>query len=314
MHPRQHPEHTLAGLLAAQQRVVTTEQLLRAGVSRHVLGRLVRERSWTPLGYGVLLAAAGPPDAQQRIWAAHLMAGPTSAMGGAAALGLVGVDVCADGDPEVWVERRVRTRSRPGWVKVRVDGEDRLAHKRGVLPRIRVEDALLDLGRVMSLEDFVGAASAALRRRVTTIVRLRRIAENRTRLPRGVRDVLTDLTGIESTLEFVYRRDVERAHGLPSGSRQVSHSRGTRSDVTYEAYRLIVELDGRLGHEDRPFRDLWRDNEHASSELLTLRYGSADVRGRPCEVAYQVAAALRTRGWRGVFTPCRRCERALSAS
>jgi hypothetical protein len=29
---------------------------------------------------------------------------------------------------------------------------------------------------------------------------------------------------------------------------------------------------------------------------------------RPCEVAWQVATALRTRGWEGVPTRCHRCR------
>ncbi len=314
MHLRQHPESVLADLLAAQQRIVTAEQLHGAGVSRQVVRRLTTEGSWNHLATGVYQASTGPLDEGQRAWVAHLLAGTGSALGGAVALRLAGIDVRLDGDPEAWVPPDERIRSRQGWVRVRADGAGRLGHKRGVLPRIRVEDALLDVGHDLELEAFVGAASAAVRKRLTTIPRLRRIAEARTRLPRGVRAVLDDLAGIESTLEFVYRRDVERAHGLPAGTRQVSHSRGTRSDVTYEPYRLLVELDGRLGHEDRPFRDLWRDNAHASTDLLTLRYGSADVRARPCEVAQQVATALRVRGWRGVFKPCHWCERALTGS
>src|SRR5689334_16353880 len=36
-----------------------------------------------------------------------------------------------------------------------------------------------------------------------------------------------------------------------------------------------------------------------------LRYGWADVAGRPCEVAEQVAAMLRIAGWAGQPAPCR---------
>jgi len=36
----------------------------------------------------------------------------------------------------------------------------------------------------------------------------------------------------------------------------------------------------------------------------TLRYGWADVLGRPCEVAAQVVAVLRARGWTGKPPGC----------
>ena len=62
------------------------------------------------------------------------------------------------------------------------------------------------------------------------------------RLEKTVRDVLRDYGGIESTLEWVYRRDVERAHGLPVGLRQVSTVGPWRHDVRYERWRLAVEL------------------------------------------------------------------------
>ena len=82
----------------------------------------------------------------------------------------------------------------------------------------------------------------------------------------------------------------------------------------YEQFGVIIELDGRAGHEGvRPaFRDLERDNAHAEHNLITLRYGSADVRGKPCEVAAQVATALRSRGWTGVYAGCPRCSGSLA--
>lgn len=104
-----------------------------------------------------------------------------------------------------------------------------------------------------------------------------------------------------------YRAEVERAHGLPPGARQVSVLDGWRCDVRYDAWSLIVELDGRH-HLKTVFRDLDRDNRHAVHGSATLRYGSGDLRGRPCAVAEQVATALAHRGWRGRLTRCPRCS------
>jgi very-short-patch-repair endonuclease len=77
---------------------------------------------------------------------------------------------------------------------------------------------------------------------------------------------------------------------------------------------VVIELDGRVGHDSQSgaFRDLDRDNLHAEQSLITLRYGSADVRGRPCRVAAQVAAVLRSRGWTGTYAGCALCRRSLT--
>ena len=69
--------------------------------------------------------------------------------------------------------------------------------------------------------------------------------------------------GAQSPLELTYLRDVERAHGLPTGSRQVrvAGRRVIWVDVDYEEYSTRVELDGRLGHQgEGRFRDRRRDN------------------------------------------------------
>jgi hypothetical protein len=116
--------------------------------------------------------------------------------------------------------------------------------------------------------------------------------------------------GAESPLEVTYLRDVERARGLPPGARQISHTGLPYcSDVSYEKYLLLVELDGRVGHLDTGrFRDMERDNQFALRHYLTLRYGWFDVVHRPCQVAGQVAAALVNRGWTGSPRRCPQCR------
>lgn len=116
-----------------------------------------------------------------------------------------------------------------------------------------------------------------------------------------------------AVVELAYLRDVERAHGLPRGRR--NRYRGNlryRTDVDYDAYALLVELDGRLGHEGGGrFRDYRRDNAFALQALTTLRYGWFDVAELSCEVTNQVSTILRARGWSDLPTRCRRCRRVL---
>lgn len=106
-------------------------------------------------------------------------------------------------------------------------------------------------------------------------------------------DVLTDVAdGIENPLEHRYLIDVERAHGLPVGTRQVLVSTGTRSDVDFLEFQLLVELDGRVWHEGiAVWGDMQRDNLHRLSSFTTLRFGwdrrrqSAIVVGLPTLIA-----------------------------
>ena len=112
--------------------------------------------------------------------------------------------------------------------------------------------------------------------------------------------------GVNSELEHRYERDVERAHGLPRGQRQVVMG-SSLLDVRYD--RLVVELDGRLGHAGAgQFRDMARDNRHLVSGLVTLRFGWDDVVGRPCQVAAQVTQVMAQFGMRVQLHPCKRCR------
>jgi hypothetical protein len=128
--------------------------------------------------------------------------------------------------------------------------------------------------------------------------------------------VLGDVAeGAESAMEVRYVRDVERAHGLPSGRRQ--HS--TRSDgsalhdICYLEQRVLVELDGRLGHDgpEARVKDGIRDRRGATTGSLTIRAFWRDVAGHPCELAIDAGAVLSTRGWVDRVRPCRRRDCAV---
>jgi very-short-patch-repair endonuclease len=77
--------------------------------------------------------------------------------------------------------------------------------------------------------------------------------------------------------------------------------------VVYEAYRLIVELDGLAYHLDK-VADMERDNHHLVAGYRTLRFGWTHVAGNPCAVAATVAAALHQGGWEGSPRRCPRCS------
>ncbi len=290
--------------LAARQGGTLTRRQALAGLGRTPLRRVLRSGAWTTLTPGII--ATAPVTDTMRLWAGHLVGGAGSALGGLAALHLAGV-VEAPEVVDVWVPNGTRRENRTGWV-FHQDGWNRLDHTLGTLPRIRTEEALIDVGDTTDVEGWVTVlAEAARLDRVSLQGVLRRI-DARTRLAQRsmLREVVCDMEGIESTLEWVYRDDVERAHRLPDGHRQASVVGPWRNDVHYDGFRLVVEVDGRF-HAKREMRDLDRDNGHAVRDEATLRYGSIDLRGRPCRVAWQVATALRVRGWSESPVACPNC-------
>ena len=111
-------------------------------------------------------------------------------------------------------------------------------------------------------------------------------------------------------MEIRYMRDVERAHGLPHGQRQLSSRLDGSAihDIGYVDQRVLVELDGRLGHEgpEARLKDGVRDRRSATTGWLTIRAFWRDVVAYPCQLALDVGAVLQSRSWTGRVRPCRR--------
>ena len=273
---------------------------------------MVREEHWRRLASGIYLTAAGPPDWTALAWAGVLLGGDRAGLGGTAAGYLHGLI----GDPPaavtILLPHDVRRQDQPPWVFSRRRSDVRIRF-RGSPPRAGVEDTVLDLCCDGAPDDVTTWLTTAVQQRRTTAARLLTALGDRPRQRHRalITALLADVAvGAQSFLELRYLNDVERPHGLPPGRRQVrSRDRRAIRDVLYDEYAVIVELDGRLGHDGMGrFRDMWRDNQSALDALLTLRYGSTDIYGRPCAVAGQVGAALAARGWDGILTRCDRCR------
>lgn len=67
-------------------------------------------------------------------------------------------------------------------------------------------------------------------------------------------------------------------------------------DIAYLAQKVVVELDGRLGHDQGADQvtDGRRDLDSAVSGWLTVRAFWGDVAVRPCRLAVSVGAVLGT--------------------
>jgi Transcriptional regulator, AbiEi antitoxin len=179
-------------------------------------------------------------------------------------------------------------------------------------PQTRIEETVLDLAvGAARLDEALGWIFRACGSRKTTPDRLAAALALRSRARwRAELGAALGLgaQGVHSLLEFRYVNRVERPHGLPAATRQYRVIRaGQRQyqDVTYQAYGVVVELDGRVAHPaELRWRDIRRDNGSAAAGQVTLRYGWPDVTQRPCLVAAEVGAVLSGRGWAGRLRRC----------
>ena len=298
----------LLRLADAQSHVVTREQSVALGVSDTVLRRLVRSGAWQPLGGSVYAVHSGPLGWETLAWAGVLQGGEDAVLAGDAAAFLWGLRAVPPEQILVELPHGDNARrSTPPWLFRRTRHPSR-GH--GSPPRKPAAETVVDLliahpdrrARILADADHHKINFRAILAVLDALPRVpdRRLIEAMLGRARE---------GIHSELEQIYARDVERAHGLPKGVRQFYDGK-YRTDVRYGP--LIVELDGRAGHEgEGVFRDMERDNDHVLAGELTLRYGFDDCHGRPCEVARQVARVLTQLGWPGPLENCRNC-RALA--
>lgn len=306
MRPRTRVPDPVAGLLREQDGVITRAQALDLGLTDAGIRQLTGSGRWRVLTGGVYAGVA--PGWTQFARAGVLLGGPGAALGGLAAAHVLNI---ADppGVIDVWspLGTPMRSRQAATW---RFRRGNRTAV--GSLPHTGVEETLLDLCADGSADDIASWLSTALHDRLTTPARLAGAVESAPALPK--RSLVMQTIGVvaggaESPLEVRFQRDVEHAHRLPVPERQKSYSHGRRSDMGHTEYRLIVELDGALGHRGPgEIRDARRDADHLAAGFVTLRFGWGDVVDRPCETAATIARVLRARGWPGHMRRCKRCR------
>jgi hypothetical protein len=294
--------------------VVSRQQAIESGLAPAAVATLVRTRRWVTLRRGVYYVYPGNPGREAALWAVVLRAGRCAVLSHQTAAELYGLR----DEESVLIHLSVpRPRHITGMAGVVVHRSAQFAAAAQLNmspPRTRIEDTVLDLAeQAQNFEAAFNLACTACRKRLTTAAKLREAMARRGKMRwrSELAVALADIgSGVHSLLEYRYVRLVERPHGLPRATRQAKAALGGKTcylDDLYAEYRLGVELDGRQAHpDDRRWLDIRRDNAAAAAGLTILRYGWAEVNGRPCVTAAEIGTALQHRGWPGVVRPCSR--------
>jgi hypothetical protein len=313
---RDFDQQKLAAIVESQSGVLSRAQALSHGMSVDQIRSRLASGVWCATELeGVYLTFTGPTSDLARCWVALLYAGD-------------GAVLCRDSAAWSWRLRDVlespihvllqpsrRVLSKMPLVAIHYSIHHALrCHPAHNPPVTRLEDTVLDsVDFAERPAEVIDVVTRACQRRLTNPARLSANAKTRKKL--GHRELFTDvmcevMTGVQSALERIYFRDVERAHGLPRGERNAAEGEAGRRryrDVRYRKHGLVVELDGRAAHPvELRDRDDLRDNEVVEVEgTATLRYGWTAVSDRTCETAAQVSRLLHRGGWPGPARPCR---------
>jgi hypothetical protein len=310
--PLVHDLATLRTAVEHQRGLVTTAQCLAAGLSEDAVRHRIRTGRWVTVRRGVHLTVPGRNGWWFDSTSALLYAGHGAAWCFETAAYAQGLLRFPPPSVHLLVDAAYKVRSPAGVVVHRSRHAERRVDALHWPWRTRPEETLLDLAERASVDSLAAMLGRAFSRGVTSeSLLLTRLAERTRHRQRAlVREMVTDVGwGAESATEMRFLRDVVRPHGLPLGRRQASTVvQGVRvHDVAYDEQRVLVELDGRLGHDDEGrIRDGVRDRRSATVGWLTVRAFWRDVGGTPCELGAELGQVLGDRGWTDRIHGCGR--------
>jgi len=309
-----------------QRDLLTRRQCLAAGMSAKAVHCRVRSGRWVRMHPGVYLTRPGRDDRDTAAMAALLAVDTADVVGEAALCGASAAYLWGlERQPPAVIELVVpyhRTVAAPHGARVRRSMRwNDLVHEMAYPWRTTVAATVMELAGRGTEADALSLVARAVQKELAMPAELRREIRARGghRYSRVLVPALEDVDdGAESGAELLYVRDVERAHGLPRSVRQAPSDVGRRRfhDFGYEEFTLVVEVDGRLGHEewaDR-VRDGRRDRQLLTTDRLTTRVFWTDVAVTPCDTAGEIGVILRARGWTRTPSPCRRANCSVRPS
>ena len=293
-------DRAIAVLARGQKGMVSTAQLLDAGLSQTAIAYRVREGRLHRQHYGVYLVGHSvlAPYAREQ---AALLACCDSVLShefGAALWSLIATPA---GDVSVTVVGRKRA-SRPGIRVHCVDRLDRpdLRRHRGLAVTAPAR-TLLDLGSVVNSEVLAQAVAEAIARRLVSRSSLEGALERapRRRGAKALRELLEDETAPARTRSRLERRMLAlvRGHGLPEPRANVQLGRWN-VDFLWSEQRLIVETDSYSFHSSPT---AWERDHRKQAELEDW--------GFSVEAGDQAATGRRAPASRGARSAVARCPR-----
>jgi very-short-patch-repair endonuclease len=288
-------------------------------VTRSQLRWQISTGRWQKPARGVIVTQSGPPTERQLLRIALLRAGPQAALVGLTAARLDGFT--GFNDKTAGFDRPVYLLAPYGYKRHAPFPEQTVVmhysqalttldvHPRRQPRRTRIARSLIDAAAWMPTERGAMAVLAAgvqqrlVRPRDLTNVVDRMGALHRRKL---IRETIGDIAGGSQALsELDFTRQVIRAFRLPEPSRQSARrdarGRRRRTDVMWDAYKIVVEIDGAQHTEDplQRWEDMERDIDLGLDGYQTLRFPAWLVRNNPGHVASKILEALRRAGYRG---------------
>jgi hypothetical protein len=302
-----------------QDNVVSLEQFFGQGFTIAAVRANVAAGRWVPLFQGVYAVVTGVPTPAMWRRAALLFIRGQAALSHASAAAVLGLPGGSDALPiHITVPYGSSARGCQGIEVHRSRAFPHIVLANCDPPTTTKAQTLIDLAvAAPSTREGMRVLTAGATRAHVPGERIEKAFE--VRRPRRYRKALLAAAklltqGVESVLEAWYAEDVELAHGLPPGVRQVArvvegHRRA--EDLEYSMPRgiLTVRLDGWRTHANRRTArvDRARDNAAELEGRGRLTFGYEEVKETPCAVAQVVAARLRQLGWTGQMTRCTRC-------
>lgn len=300
------PRRAVRQLADRQAGIVSRRQVYALGMTRSQVRADLLARRWAKVGRQTLAVHTGPLGERSREWIAVLEAGPRACLDGASSLVVAGLKGFRPEAIRVSVPR--------GALVVRVRGADVRQTRRwhrddlvaGGVPRTSNAVAAVRAALwATSLRQAALLLSMTVQQRLATPQELAEamLRVKRDRRRRFIHEVLLDLMGgVESLGELDVARECRR-RGLPEPSRQVVR-RGCGGryylDVCWEEWGVVLEVDG-IHHAwaEHLVADALRQNHLTLQGDVVLHLPLLGLRAAPDDFFAQVAAALRSRGWRG---------------